>query len=215
MPVVDRLLAEPHPRMLHFEAAPPDDRDQDRADVSSGVEAGPGARHRVDGGFDPDHGLSRGDDEMRGARIEPDRRQRQAVQSLGVELRRAIAFRKPMVETSERRCRDLGEALTNRDRHQLLMPDALATSLDAALVVACARPREAGLEQVVRHQRREALRQLAHRATQQAAHGRLQVVEGDAERNEAEVLEGTHESVEEAHLILTVVEPTEVAARET
>jgi hypothetical protein len=43
----------------------------------------------------------------------------------------------------------------------VLEPDALAASLDAALVVAGARPGEAGLEDVVRRQRLEAGGELA------------------------------------------------------
>ena len=94
----------------------------------------------------------------------------------------------------------------------MLQPDRLPARLHAALVVALARPGEAGLEQVMAGQRLKALGELAVRE-QHPPHRRLEVVVDTARRHPAEVLEGAHVAVEEGQLVLTLVEPDEVAPR--
>ena len=65
----------------------------------------------------------------------------------------------------------------------------------------------------MRRQRREAQRQLALAADEDARDRGLEIVVRRPVRDRAEVLERAHVPVEEAHLVLPRVEPREVAAR--
>ena len=94
----------------------------------------------------------------------------------------------------------------------MLQPHAPAAPLDPALIVALAGPREAGLVQVVTHQRLKPLGELAP-GELHAPHRRCEVVVDDARGHPAEVGERPHVAVEEGDLVLAVVEPDEVAAR--
>jgi hypothetical protein len=78
--------------------------------------------------------------------------------------------------------------------------------------MALARPTEAGLQQVVRGERREARRQRPRAADQDPRDRRSQIVVGHARGYTAQVREGAHMAVEKADLILPLVDPGEVAA---
>ena len=117
------------------------------------------------------------------------------------------------VETREQRGTHRGEVIAARDRHQMLPSDGLSPRLDAAFIVASARPAEARLEQIVRREGLEARGELPLGANENFRHCRLQIVVRDALRHASEVLERAHVSVEKAQLILPRAEPREVAAR--
>ncbi len=100
-------------------------------------------------------------------RAEAVRRQRQHPPVLvaeplcdGASLAIAVLAGAP-VQRSDETAADRGEACAGRDRHEVLPADPLAARLDAALVVARARAREAWLEDVVRCERLEAGGELA------------------------------------------------------
>ena len=89
VPVVDRPLAEPFPRMPDRRAVAPDDRDRRRADARDQIEAGPATRHRVHralqaherAGRDRHERRGLGDKRRRAARGTPALRRRSASRS--------------------------------------------------------------------------------------------------------------------------------------
>ena len=129
--------------------------------------------------------------------------------SLGGEARRVVLGIEPC---KERGAHD-SEIVAARNWHQVLQANRLAARFDAALVVTGPGAAEARLEQIVRRQRLEARSEHSLRADQRPGHGRLEVVVRDALRDAPEVREGPHVRVQEAGLVLTRVQPGEVAAR--
>src|SRR5205823_14688938 len=94
----------------------------------------------------------------------------------------------PPIEPRQQRRADGAQVGARRDRHELLPADALAPRLDAALVVAGARPRKARLQEIVRRELEEARAQHTVATDQPARHRRAEIVVKQAMRNEAEVL---------------------------
>ena len=76
-----------------------------------------------------------------------------------------------------------------------------------------ARSREARFEQVIRRERQEASGELALAADEDLANRGFKIVVDESMRHAAEMRERAHVPVEEARLILTRIEPREVAAR--
>ena len=183
------------------------------------IQPRPLAWHRVDRALDLHQRAARGRHQPHRVRPEGVRGQRQHPpllrgEALGDSAALGVAGHAGvLVEPGEQRPAHLGERLARRDGHEVLQPHALAARLDAALVVAGARPREAGLEEVVRRERLEARRELALRACEDARHRRAEVVVEEPLRHRAQMRERAHVPVEEADLVLAIVEPGEVAAR--
>ena len=117
----------------------------------------------------------------------------------------------PGVELGEQRRVDRVERRPTGDRHQRLESDRFAARLDAALVVALARPAKAGLHEIMRGQRREAIREGPLAADQDPTDGRAQIVIGQP-RRDAQMREGPDMAVEKADLVLARVDPAKVAA---
>jgi hypothetical protein len=78
-------------------------------------------------------------------------------------------LRAPSVELREQRRVDRVKRGPTGDRDQRLEPHRFAPRLDAALVVALARPAEARLHEIMRGQRREAIRERPLAADQDPA----------------------------------------------
>src|SRR6185436_20939683 len=106
------------------------------------------------------------------------------------------------IEACEQLPADRREVGTCRDRYQFLPANALSPRLDTALVMARARPRKAGLEDVVRHHCLESRGQRSLRSGKHAGNSGLEIVVRGAMRDCAEVSEGANVPIEEAHLIL-------------
>jgi len=111
-------------------------------------------------------------------RAEGHRWQRQQVglllgETLGDGAPVGAALLHARIEPRQERRADGAQIGSSRDRHQLLPADPLASSLDAALVVARARTREARLDEIVGGELEEARRQLALAADEDARHRRF------------------------------------------
>ncbi len=100
-----------------------------------------------------------------------------------------------------------------RNRHQHLATNGFPARLDAAFVMAFARPTEARLDQIMRRERRKPRRQRALAAHEDPDDGRAQIVVRDPAGHAREMREGPHVAIEKTDLILALVDPREVAAR--
>ena len=152
MPVVDRPLPEPLPRMQNPRPVASDDGHGRRADAHDQIEPGPATRHRVDGALEPHQRARRHRRERRRLRRE---RRRARVDS----WRCSSTKRTPMVWPVASRWVSSRASIcassvalmpasvgADRNRHERLLPNGLATRLDAALIVAFAGPTETGFE---------------------------------------------------------------------
>ena len=195
-----------------------DDRHRRRARPHHQIQAGPSRRHGVVRALESHQRARRHRRQRR--RLRRKRRGHRSKEAL--LLREADADRLPdgvprgvdaRVHAGEQRRIDRGQRRPGRNRDQRLLPDGLAAGLDAAFVVALARPTEAGLQQIVRGERAEPRRERARAADQDPDDRRPQIVVRDARRHAVEVRERAHVPVEKADLILTLVDPGEVATR--
>ena len=119
----------------------------------------------------------------------------------------------PRIHLRQQSLVDDRERRADRNRHERLLSNGLATGLDATLIVAFAGSTETRFEQVVRGERREPRCQRACAAHQGADDSCPEIVVRHASRYPVEVGKRAHMSVEKADLILPLVNPCEVAAR--
>ena len=98
------------------------------------------------------------------------------------------------------------------DGHQQLPTQCLATRFDAALVMPLAGTTEAGLEEIVGRQRGKSCRQRALPADEDARDGCAEIVVRDPVRPATEMRKRSDVAIEKADLILTLVDPREIAA---
>lgn len=94
-----------------------------------------------------------------------------------------------------------------------MLAEGFPTRLDAALVVALTGATEARPEQIVRRQRGETGREGPLTTYEDAHDGRFEIVVREARRHAAEVRKGAPVPIQEADLVLPLVDPREVAAR--
>src|SRR5262249_38671593 len=157
--VVDGALAEALARMADACAVVADDRDGARTDMHDQITPGPATRHRVVRAVQPHEGprAHRRDRRRLGGKRRRDWPPRVLLfDEAARDRRRRAQWR---IEAREQRDVDRVERRVGRNRHQGLTTQRLAARFNTALVVPLAGPTEAGLEEVMRGERRKARRQ--------------------------------------------------------